>query len=193
MSLPTEIKKREDRQGYWTNYYCPARRQKQWKKLANTMPLARRALRKLQQELTLGVNDKSFETITLSEYYNRHYKSDFLSDSGSQSWAGKQRLHIEQFIMPTFGSRLLDRLTLYDVQAWYNELCTKHPRKYANHIAGTLKRMMTRAEGRFILVNPVRKLKLLKPQRRIPDTLTTEQVGQIAENLSGRDKMFFIL
>jgi len=156
------------------------------------MPLARRKLKQLQAQLTLAPNQVSFEHLTIREYYDI-YKEDFLSEVGSQSWSGKQRMHIEAFILPPFGNVYLDQVSLYNVEAWYKKLCRKHPRKYANHIVRTFKCMLKRAEGKYIQNSPIRELKLLTPEKKIPDTLTMAQVKKIVKKLDGRDKLFFVL
>ncbi len=193
MSLPTEIKQKPGKPGYWTSYYCNSKKQTKWVKLANTMPLARRALKKLQQELTLGVNEKTFEAITLAEYYNRHYKPDFLSEEGTRSWSGKQRMHIEKYILPTFGNNLLHDIKLYDVEVWYRKLMSEKHRKYAWHIGSSFKRLVKRAEGKFIEHSLISGLKLVKPERRIPDTLTREEVITLLKNTRSRDYALVVL
>jgi hypothetical protein len=42
MSLPKDIKKRNGHNGWWTSWWDTRRHETIWRKLADTMPLARR-------------------------------------------------------------------------------------------------------------------------------------------------------
>jgi len=198
MSLPNQILKRGKNSkkhftGYWTFWYDTRTHTARWKRLADTMPLARAALRKLQQEITAGVFDKSYHRLILKEYYDEHYAPVFLRGQGRTAWATKQRGQIETYIMPTFGDMYLDRITLHDIEGWYVGLLERFTQCYAGHIAQTLKTMLRRAEEKFIEKSPAQRLRLKPAERHIPDTLTREQVGYMAGKLKGRDLVMFTL
>ena len=189
MSLPARIVKRKNHKGYWT-YWYDKRSGRKWKKLDNSMALSRILLEKLREKLINHTRDYSL--ITLENYY-KIYKKDYLYEKSSRSWSGKQRLHIESYILPAFKKKNLQDFSLYDVEAWYKKLCKNHPRKYANHIAGTLKRMLKRAEGKYIQRSPISNLKLLTPERKLPDHFSREEIKTILKKLDGRNRALIIL
>ncbi len=107
---------------------------------------------------------------------------------------GKQRLMIEMYVLPAFKNIYLDSVSLYAVESWYRKLLEDGlSRRYAHHIGECFKRMMSRAEGAFLTASPIRKLKLLTPERHIPATLNREEVRHIYSQLKGRERLMFTL
>ena len=193
MSLPTEPKKIIGRSGYWAVWYDRETQRKKKRKLGEKIGIAKAALLKLQKEILNPPKKKEeFKNISLKEYFEI-YKKDFLNEPGRQSWSGKQRMHFERFLLPAFGKRKLKAITLYDAESWYKTLCRKHPRKYCNHIARTFKTSLKRAEGKYLTASPIRNLKLLAEEKKIPETFTKKLVVEVLSKLTGRDKLFFAL
>ena len=193
MSLPTKILQIKGKSGYWVRWHDQETHKKRKKKLGPTLRLATAALTKLQRELLLPPKKtEKYPNITLKNYF-KEYKKDFLSEASGQSWSGKQRMHFEKYILPVFKKKNIKEITLYDVEAWYKTLCRNHPRKYANHIARTLKTSLKRCEGKYLPVSPIRDLKLLGEEKKIPEIFTKKQIGLAVEKLTGRDLLFFML
>jgi integrase len=207
MSLPHRIIKRACRTGYYTTWFDRAAHRQRWRKLAEQMPLARRALAVIQEQITTGGNAAPTTTAmpkTIGEFYRRHYLPDHLAGGDASSWRGKQRLHIERYILPEFARRRLEAVTLYHAEHWYNELQTAHglSRRYANHIAATFATMLRRAlaggfvspgQSRDALVGRLADWRRRPNIRRIPQTLTREDVAAIADRLVGRHRVLFVL
>jgi integrase len=204
MSLPHRIVKRAGRSGYYTTWFDRATHQQQWRKLAETMPTARRAIALLQEQLTTGalIVGTPDPASTLEAFYRRHYRRDYLAGGNACSWPGKQRLHFENYIIPEFGPQRLDRITLYHAEHWYTELQRSLSRRYANHIAATLCTMLRRAiAGGFVRQGHSREALISrladwhrKPNiRRTPATLTRAEVAAIAAALAGPQRLLFIL
>ena len=217
MSLPSEIVRRKSNcheyGGWWTFWYVrrvvdgveqkkPGRH---WRKLADTLPMARRALAGLQVEVMRNPRERTFDRITLAEFYYDHYRPGCLLGEGRKSWGARQRALIEKFVLPEFGAKYIDDVLLYDVAEWYKGLlarkyCAGKSRQertfgtcYCSHIALAFKTMLRRAEGKYILLSPIRGLRVKPAERRIPKTLTREQVGYMVGKLEGRDKVMFVL
>ena len=68
-------------------------------------------------------------------------------------------MHFELYILPAFWKKKIKSIVKYDVEAWHKKLCRQHPRKYANHITRTFKTALNRAEGKYLSVAPIKKLK----------------------------------
>ncbi len=204
MSLPHRIVKMAGRSGYYATWFDRDTHQQHWRKLAQTMPIARRALALLQEQLTAGIQSggQRDPAGTLEAFYRRHYRRDYLAGGNACSWPGKQRLHFENYIIPEFGHQRLDRITLYHAEHWYTELQRSHSRRYANHIAATLCTMLRRAiAGGFVRQGHSREALISrladwrrKPNiRRTPATLTRAEVAAIAAALDGHQRLLFIL
>lgn len=190
MSLPSRIVRHPRRNGWWTYWHEP-RRGRVWKKLANSRPLAETVLERLVSDMVGPVRPK-YDPMTLRQYYDQ-YKRDFLTETRNHSWSRTQRHHIEKFILPTFGAKSLSQIDLYSAEAWYKRLDKTVSRKYARHIAQTFKRMLSRAEGRYVQSSPIRALRVLAPERKIPATLSREQVRQAYASLRGTWRAVFVL
>lgn len=207
MSIPTAIRRHPSKRktGWYTCWYDERAHSRRWRKLGDTMPIARMQLVKLQKDMSAGVLEKRFERITFREYA-AIYKRDMLTDRRRKSWHTKQRAHIDHYITPRFAHVYLDEIKLYDAEAWYRDMLAKRyqPGKnarimstftqcYCAHIAQTFKTMLRRAEGKYFDVSPIRGLKVKPAERRIPSTLTREQVGYMAQHLTGRDRVMLTL
>ena len=162
-----------------------------WKKLANSRPLAETVLESLVADM-LGPGRRKFAPMTLRQYYDQ-YKRDFLHETRTHSWSRTQRHHIERFILPVFGAKSLSQIDLYSAEAWYKRLDKSVSRKYARHIAQTFKRMLSRAEGKCLQVSPLRGFAVFAPERRIPATLSREQVQEAIARLEGTWRAVFVL
>jgi integrase/recombinase XerC len=179
--------RRSGRSGWHTYYYDKEKNYTVWKKLGNTRDIATLERQRLQKQLNESNIIKEYKDLTLSEYYYNHYKKDFLFEPGTRSWSGKQRMHIERYILPDFGEEHIADITLYDTEAWYKRLLHEKPRKYANHICATFKRMLSRAEGKFLEHSPIARLKLKKQERKTPDTLSRDEIQKLLGNTKNRD------
>jgi integrase len=183
MSLPTSIF--QYRGGYYAKWYDAGARRMIWKKLAPTKSLAQEALRALQTKLVSGPL-RTYSRVTLRQYYERHYKPDYLSNG--TAWQAKQLELCAAYILPRWGSSIMSELALYDVQSWYRELLAIKSRCYANHIVSVLMTMLRRARGRFIAASPLADFKKLRREKKVPDTLTHDQVNRLYTMLDGRDR-----
>lgn len=183
---------REGKTGWWTSWYDRSSKKKRVRRLAETKELATRVLAKLQHELTTGTFEKKYPRLTLVEYYDR-YKADFLPIVTRRSWAWKQRYLIEAYVLPSFGKRMLDSITLYEAAAWYKNLLAQHGRTYCNHIASTFRRMLARAEGMYVDRSPVAGMKLMAKERKLPDTYSPEEVRTLLANSPPRERAMFML
>lgn len=188
MSIPTTIF--EYRGGWYAKWYDSASRRTVWKKLAPTKALAQDALRSLQSRL-IGGPLRSFARITVSQYYTHHYEPDYLPTG--KTWNNIQRNLVRAHILPRWGNKAISDIALYDAQAWYRDLQEQHSRKYANHIVSVFKTMLHRACGKFIAASPVAGLRKAAPEKKMPDTLTREQVTQLSDRLDGRDRVLMLV
>jgi integrase len=157
------------------------------------------ALRQMQGELVTGrpPADTTLDGLTLEQWYRRHYQPQRLPDRNPHSWSGKQRLHIERYILPEFASKRLAEITLYHVEHWYADLLRTVSRRYANHIAATFTTMVRRAIGAGIqaaagrsdlFISRLGDFKRRPNPRTIPTVLTHEQVGKVIEALEGNER-----
>lgn len=196
--IPVRRVWRKDRQSWWACWseYRVVRgrrvRKYHWRKLGENAALADRALRRLQEELLAPASQaKQRPRIKLREWVAEYVRDRIHADTAA--WGHKQAVHLERYVLPFMGGEYLDEITPADVEALQGKLLGERSRKYVRHIIASLKTCLRRAEGTYVDVSPIHAVRLPRAEKRIPQTMTRDQVNAMRKALEGLDRALFTL